>query len=126
MSHKKRKKYYDGNILIALEKLPPIMKTKDNKDVIIRSSANNKESGKEHISKTSHGLQAKDILRIPAILRDHKTIILQDPVYKNRKNYYAEKRKKHLFAGYIKIVTEVKATDEEEIITIFFAEKLKQ
>ena len=126
MSHKKNRQFHDDNILRALDKLPHIMKNLENKSITIRANATSKESGKEHIAKTSHGLQARDITRLPKIFLDIKTKVVQDPNFENRKNYYAEKRHKYLFAGYIKVVTEIKNDQSEEIITVFFAEKIKK
>lgn len=126
MAHRKKRPYRDENILNALEQLPPIMRNVDGVSITVRSSASSTESGKQHIAKSSHGLQAKDILKLPKIFLDSKTIVCQDPVFENRKNYYSEKRHKHLFVGYIKIVTEIKIDGSEEIITVFFAEKIKK
>lgn len=100
------------------------MKNLNDKDVTIRPNGPNRETGKEHIAKTSHGLQKKDIKEIPNILKNPDTLKV-DPTFKNKMNYYGIKRKKYVAIGYIKIITEVKFDGSEEIVTIYFTEKIK-
>ncbi len=119
----KNKLFYDAHIINALSVLPPVMINNEGSPVFIRKKAR-QESGREHIARASHGLQVKDIQRIPEILKSPFKVCL-DPTHKCKKNYYGIKYKKHVFAGFIKIVTAMKQ-NKEEIVTIFVADKIKE
>lgn len=129
MSPYNRNQAYDPNIIAALEELPKIMKNNESKEVTIRHQARD-ESGKEHIAVSTHGLQVRDIEMIPEILKKPETC-LQDPYNKNYKDYYGKRLGKHDSTTrnkgqYLKIVTSVKLDGNEEIITVYPTNSIKE
>ena len=129
MSPYNRNQAYDPNIIEALEKLPPVMKNNENKDVTIRHQARD-ETGKEHIAVSTHGLQVRDIEMIPQILKSPETCN-KDPYNKNYKNYYGTRLGKHDSStrnkGHLlKIITSILLDGNEEIITVYPTNSIKE
>lgn len=129
MSPYYRNQAYDPNIIEALERLPRIMQNNENKEVCIRLRARD-ESGKEHIAVSTHGLQVRDIEMIPQVLKNPESFC-KDPYNKNYKNYYGKRFGKHDSTTrnkgiFLKIVTSVKLDGNEEIVTVFPTNSIKE
>ena len=129
MSPYDRNQAYDPNIIEALEKLPKVMKNNENKDVTIRHQARD-ESGKEHIAVSTHGLQVRDIESIPKILKKPE-MCEHDLHNKNYKVYYGKRGGKHDSTTrnkglFLKIVTSVKLDGNEEIVTVYPTNSIKE
>ena len=119
-----RKQPVDPNIIAALAKLPKEMKNNEGRVVRIRERAG-RETGFEHIAKTGHGLQVRDIKRIPSILLKPDAV-RKDPVHSVfNKHYYGKKYRNNKLIGYIKIVTTKNKDGSEQILTLFLTSRLK-
>ena len=124
MSPYDKRQPYDPNIIEALACLPKEMMNDKGKIVYIRGKAG-RETSYEHIANTGHGLQVRDVLRIPGILANPEHVC-KDPSYpKTKLNYYGKKYKRNQLVGYIKIVTTKTPSGREEIVTVYFTKRIK-
>ena len=71
MSKKRNSKYYDKNIIEALQKLPETIEDKKHNLIIYvrNDQARSNETRFEHIAKNAHELKARDIESIPSGIR---------------------------------------------------------
>ena len=123
MSRSKRKCLYNQNIIDALNKLPKVMLNYKGNKVLIKPRSE-RETGKEHIAKSYHGLKVKDIQNIPkTLLKPYKS--KQDPHYKSKQNYYSLRRGEVGRGLLLKIVTEKNKDGTELIDTVFTTNKIK-
>ena len=120
-----RKQPVDPNIIEALKSLPAQMINHLGVTVTIREKAG-RETGYEHIADTGHGLQVRDILRIPGILRKPDAVCVDLIHPRDNKVYDGCKYRKNRFDGFIKIVTSKGKSGGEVIVTVFLTKRIKE
>ena len=119
-----RKQPVGPNIIEALKSLPIQMINHSGVTVTIREKTG-RETGYEHIADTGHGLQVRDILRIPDILRKPDAVCVDLIHPRDNKVYYGCKYRKNRFDGFIKIVTSKGKSGGEVFLTKRIKEKHK-
>ncbi len=112
-----KSKYYDENILAALKSLPVPLKTFDNHEILF-DSGKRYEPIFNHISKENHRFKIPDILEIPKIVKNKKSL-QKDNKKSIFRNYIGNRPKKNARLKYIKIVTKKVSENKETIVTIY-------
>lgn len=119
--HKKRKTdvnlTYDVHIVEALKKLPVPLVSFDGHEVLFDEDKRN-ETIYEHIANKYHHLHVVDIKKIPEILRD-KESLQNDGNGQNFRLYSGIRGKKSEKPQFLRIVTKLKRTNKESVVTIY-------
>ena len=106
----------DGNIMAALLKLPRPMVNSKGINVFVRDEARS-ETGQEHIASKKHFLKVRDIEAIPSIIK--KPLCYKKDPKRKRSMVYIGKRRGRNKAPFMKIVTNQRKDEAEEIITVY-------
>ena len=126
MSKKRNSKYYDKNIIEALQKLPETIEDKKHNLIIYvrNDQARSNETRFEHIAKNAHELKVKDIESIPngisCYVKFRKSENLKETYY-----YYIKRNNK--LKGYIQLAVKLYKGERNKayIKTIFITYSIK-
>jgi len=118
----KRKRDYDQNITLALQKIQWPIINAEGISVSVRKTARN-ENGFEHIAGKMHLLKIRDIDLIPYIIKNPLKVVLENKGRKGKA--YFGKRKGINKSKYLKIVVRCQGNKSEEIVTVYSTKGLK-